>query len=718
MIADSDKTKADLLNELTASRQRVQDLEGLVREHEQTEARLKNEIQRTQHYLDIAGVIFLVVDKEQRVILINQKGCEILGYQAEEIIGKNWFETFLPVAVRNQVKGIFEQLLAGEIEDAEFFENPVLTKSGQERMIAWHNKIIKDEQGQMIASLSSGRDVTDHKQAQAALKQYQNQLEALVEERTANLKASNDRLQAEISEREQVEQALRESQMRLANILDIAKEAIISIDGAGRIVLFNRGAEEIFAYSAAEAIGQPLDILLPKRFVAYHSQHIADFARSHMTARLMGERQTIFGLRKHGEEFPAEASISKVEINGDKIFTVVLRDITARKQVEAEREKLIAELKALSQAAQAITSELSLEQVLQTIVEASRVLVNVKYAALGVHDEQGHLSRFVTSGIEAADYVKIGAWPAGRGLLQLIFHQGQSLIVDDIARHPVAVGFPEYHPDMQNLLGVPIFSKGKLIGALYMADKEDGTRLAENDQKLVEMLTLHAAIAIENAHLYEQRQQLALLEERERFARDLHDGIIQSLYAVGLGLDQIKLDIAPINQAAADHIDLSLKSLAGVIQDIRTYIFDLRPQAIQQRGLKARLSGLIDELRVNIRLPVKAEIYPDIDSCLTDQQASHLFHISHEALSNAARHAKANQIVVRLTREDETVTLQIEDDGLGFEAPPQINPGHRGLANIQSRVSVLGATMTLDTRPQQGTRLTITLRSRLMGNGG
>lgn len=367
------------------------------------------------------------------------------------------------------------------------------------------------------------------------------------------------------------------------------------------------------------------------------------------------------------------------------------------------------QLKALSEAAQAITSELSLEQVLHKIAEAARTLIQAKYAALGVHDGYGHLSRFITAGISQLNHPEMGPLPSGKGLLGVFLHQGQSLIVNDITHHPISAGFPKHHPSMRSLLGVPIFSKGELIGALYLTDKLDGSNFTETDKQLVEMLALHAAIAIENAHLYEKMQRLTVLEERERFARDLHDGIIQSIYAVGLSLDNIKVTIPTSDTAIHEQIDLSLKSLANVITDIRNYIFDLRPQALKNKGLHARLEGLVKEIKVNTLLPVQTNIDPDINAYLNDLQASHVFHIAHEALSNAVRHAQPRKIYLNLSRQENVVTLQIEDDGLGFDVPTAINHGHHGLANIRKRASLLNAALKIDSRPNQGTRLTLTL---------
>lgn len=368
------------------------------------------------------------------------------------------------------------------------------------------------------------------------------------------------------------------------------------------------------------------------------------------------------------------------------------------------------QLKALTEAARAITSELSLEQVLQKIAHSAKTLIKAKFAALGVHDGSGSLSRFITAGLDPAYHAKIGALPVGHSLLGAFLYQGKSLIVQNIAEHPASVGFPDHHPVMHSLLGVPIYSKEKLIGALYLADKEDGSKFTRADQQMIEMLAIHAAIAIENARLYEQTQRLAVLEERERFARDLHDGIIQSIYAVGLSLDSAKASISPTNQVALEQIDISMRSLANVINDIRNYIFDLRPQALKDKGLYARLEGLIKELRVNTILTIHTNIDPDINDYLSDLQESHIFHIAHEALANSARHARARKVLVSLTHNNGIVTLKVEDDGIGFKVPKQIRHGHHGLANIKERASLLGANLSIESSPYQGTSVTVTLK--------
>jgi PAS domain S-box-containing protein len=248
-------------------------------------------------------------------------------------------------------------------------------------------------------------------------------------------------------------------QSYLAGILAIANEAIITIDQTQRILRFNQGAEQIFGYQPEEVINQSLDCLLPEPLIANHRRHIDQFAAGAETARLMGSRQTILGRRKNGETFPAEASIAKTVVNGTLILTVILRDITQRQAVEAERAQLIEPLQALDEATQAIRSRLSLEQVLQTITQAAQTLLKAKYAAVGLGDGRGRLTRFITAGLSQAASERIGALPIGRGLLGDLLRAGQALLLNDLPHDPIFSGFPAHHPPMRKLLGVPIFTE-------------------------------------------------------------------------------------------------------------------------------------------------------------------------------------------------------------------------------------------------------------------
>jgi GAF domain-containing protein len=218
-------------------------------------------------------------------------------------------------------------------------------------------------------------------------------------------------------------------------------------------------------------------------------------------------------------------------------------------QREEEVKQRAYQLEALNNAAISLITELDLGVVLQKVVDLSRELVLSRFGALGVINEDGNgFEQFITSGIPAEERWAIGAGPIGKGIFGVLIDEGEPMILNDIKSHEAHSGFPEKHPHMKSLLGVPIKTKGKVIGDIYLADKihpqdKSGGRSApftEEDQKILEMFATQAAIAIENAKLYRQIQQLAILEERQRFGMDLHDGIIQSIYAVGLMLEDIQ----------------------------------------------------------------------------------------------------------------------------------------------------------------------------------
>src|SRR3990172_1648976 len=276
-----------------------------------------------------------------------------------------------------------------------------------------------------------------------------------------------------------------------------------------------------------------------------------------------------------------------------------------------EGQRQAEQLRALHEAGTALTAELDLETVLQKVVDLSRGLVGAQYCALKVLDGEGYVGRFLNRGIDQETRERIGRMPEGRGVVGEVRRLGRPLRVADIGKHPSSVGFPLHHPPMKTFLGVPIVSRNVVIGNLYLTDKHGGEEFTQQDEDAVVMLAAQAAIAIENARLYEQEQALAILEERERIAQDLHDGIIQSLYAIGLNLEHILERAGGITEEASGRLTRAIDGLNGVIWDVRNYIFGLEKR--EGQSLKQGLVNMAREFRVNTLIDADVTVEGDVD---------------------------------------------------------------------------------------------------------
>jgi signal transduction histidine kinase len=378
-------------------------------------------------------------------------------------------------------------------------------------------------------------------------------------------------------------------------------------------------------------------------------------------------------------------------------------------QVERRPALGVDELEALVDATRVIAEVLDLEPVLQLIVDRVRMLVGAKYAALGIPDSTGRMERFITSGIEPEARAAIGEPPRGHGLLGLIIREGHSYRIPRIADHPDSYGFPAQHPHMTSFLGVPVTVHGRSVGNLYLTDKLGAAEFTDVDQLLVEMFALRAGIAIDNARLHELVQQLAIVEERERIGRDLHDGIIQSIYGVALSLEDVPDLMANAPEEASQRVDRAIDSLNLTIREIRNFILGLRSELLHGADIVAGLATLADEFAASAASDIELDLAVDpvIAASLPVGHRVQVLQMAREALSNASRHARASRVIIGLHDDGRFLELRVEDDGVGFDpavAPPS---GHLGLANLRDRTAALGGTLSLDTQPGHGTRLRI-----------
>lgn len=377
----------------------------------------------------------------------------------------------------------------------------------------------------------------------------------------------------------------------------------------------------------------------------------------------------------------------------------------------AELEQREQQLAALSKAAMAIAGELSLDRVLQQIVDSARGLIGAQYAALGVPNAEGLLEAFIYSGLSAEDAAHIPHLPRGYGLLGAIIREQRPIRLGHISDDPRSVGFPPGHPEMDSFLGIPILAGDDPVGNLYFTNKQGAAEFTLDDERLVVMFAAHAAIAIQNARLYEQVGRLAVLEERTRIGMDLHDGIIQSIYAVGLTLESVRLVLPEDPQEADQLLGVAIEGLNDAIRDIRNFILDLRPQRFAG-DLSEALARLKREFQANTAVPVTLTVTPEAVQGLPTAVSRALFLTSQESLANVARHARATEVHVRIERSEAAVRLTVADNGRGFDPAIEAQATGHGLANMRTRAEELRGNFTIESSPGKGTMIQLVLPVR------
>jgi len=357
---------------------------------------------------------------------------------------------------------------------------------------------------------------------------------------------------------------------------------------------------------------------------------------------------------------------------------------------------------ALVRAGLVLASELSLPSILQKFVELACDVADARYGALGVLDRDGRMIYdFITHGVTEEERRAIGDFPVGKGILGLLITEARPIRLASIEDHPRSVGFPPNHPSMTSFLGVPIKVRGKVYGNLYLTEKRGAAEFTQEDEEAVVTLGAQAGVAIENARIREELQRLAVLEDRERIAQELHDGVIQSLFAVGMAL-QAAGAVTEDPEALRRRLAAAVDDVDRVIRDLRNYIFGLGG-GLADRELDRALHDLADEIRRGSDIAIRVEVDSDAAARLASRAAD-VVQFTREALSNAVRHSGAATVSLVLSRDDASLVLEVEDDGTGFDPEAAAGRG-RGLLNLRARAEALGADLDIDSGPDAGTRL-------------
>jgi signal transduction histidine kinase len=350
-------------------------------------------------------------------------------------------------------------------------------------------------------------------------------------------------------------------------------------------------------------------------------------------------------------------------------------------------------LRKLVDAVVTVGSDLDLSGMLYRLVVVATELVGAKYGALGVLDpSRTRLEDFITVGIDDHTHRLIGDLPEGKGVLGLLIVDAHPIRLPDIQRHPNSYGFPPHHPPMRSFLGVPIRVRGEVFGNLYLTEKLEAPEFTEVDEELMVGLAGAAAVAIENARLHNRVQELAVVEDRERIARDLHDTVIQRLFATGLALQATARMARSDPKTTANRIEAAVDELDVTIKHIRSAIFALESSGATIHELRARILETIDEVAEVLEFEPHVLLDGPIDTLVPDDMGEELLATLREALSNARRHSQATSISVEVIVADR-LQLRVTDNGIGVHGEPR--SGGHGLRNMAARAQRFGGTLTL-----------------------
>ena len=535
----------------------------------------------------------------------------------------------------------------------------------------------------------------------------------------------------DVTEKEKAEDALSMAKARFEGILEIAEDAIISTDSSQRIVLFNQGAEKVFGYAQDEIIGKPLDLLLPQRFAHARRGHIESFANSTDVLRTMGQRREVFGRRKDGGEFPAEASISKLDLGGEVVFTVILRDIAERKQaaeaLHASEKLARGQVEALTRTLDALAMESVpdrlVEHVLRTIATqlgAHSCSVWQRDEASGVIDFQFSFEdgKFVTKSDSVLAGISLELpmeefwpWPA-------VFRTGKPGLMEDIRELP-------FFPWQERLISLGVITI--LIVPMSLAGRVDaviGIRFTQkrvfsaDELELAQALANQAMLAMQLTRLSADSRESAVLAERNRMARDIHDTLAQGFTGVIMQLEAVKGAIAQNDLTeASDRVERAGDLARVGLGEARRSVLALRPRSLQDATLCMALDDLLKRMTNGGGLQAEFHLEGD-EPTMPAEWEEGLLRVAQESLTNTIKHAKARNFRATLLVGPQEIQFRLVDDGSGFD----LHTEHEGfgLLGMKERVDQMGGQFILRSMPGQGTEIQIILNNspKQKPNGG
>lgn len=377
---------------------------------------------------------------------------------------------------------------------------------------------------------------------------------------------------------------------------------------------------------------------------------------------------------------------------------------TYSRQLE-NRNRQLAAVNAVSRVSSESTE---LSQVLDQSLDEILHLTQMDAAEIFLLDEaSGGLMLTAHRGASPESFYSRTRFAAGEGFPGKVLAENRILVSTDLASEAGYLRPKIVSDGFETFVAIPIRVMQSVKGVMDLAAR-DKRNMSQQDLDLLEALALQVGIAVENARLYDEVSRLAILDERSRIGMDLHDGVIQSIYAVGLTLETIRLVMKNDLAQAGDLMDQAIEGLNEAIRDIRNFILDLRPHRFEG-DLEQGMARLVREFRANAMVELTFDPPSEILAQIPQHAGLAMFLTTQEALANIARHARATNVKLEVTQEKKSAVLTIEDDGRGFDPSLQSETVGHGLANMRARAEDLGGAFSITSAPGRGTTVRMTL---------
>ncbi|HXX79117.1 MAG TPA: PAS domain S-box protein [Ktedonobacteraceae bacterium] len=510
----------------------------------------------------------------------------------------------------------------------------------------------------------------------------------------------------DITERVEAERQLREKEEQYRAVFEATTDGLVILDPDGYYVEANPAMSTLFGYTREELIG-----LHASALTANESQDLLTESMEKINDGGAFQAEGI-ALRKDGTTFYAEAHLTPFTYQGKPHILAATHDITervqARQLLEQRVEERTRELSSLLEISHTVASTLHLDPLLGLILDQLKLVVDYTGASILTVEGNDLVILDRRSPIPEEHLTQLRFPLKSLRSIWKIITARESIIIQDVREdsplaHDFRIAIGELREDTLHFVRasmlVPLMLREQAIGMLVLTSNEEQA-FTQHHASLALAIANQAAVAIENARLYEQAQSLAAIEERQRLARELHDSVSQALYGISLGVHTARIQLDRNPKDLVESLDYVLELADAALIEMRALIFELRPESLETEGLVTALTRQAAALQARQGIIVQLELDKEPDLQLKVKQD--LYRIAQEALHNTVKHAHASQVVFRLEQSNNEVIMEIHDDGRGFDASASF-PGHLGLHSMRERVKSLGGELNIESAAGQGT---------------